>query len=279
MTTSSGDIINDGTDGRGEDSAGSGTSFGRAKPDPAEAETVSGSNSESPPAPLGVGGITSEGVGSSGSLPGTPSGEDQTPAGAGAPSSPDAGAELGGSGGAEGASGAGAGGESQQPSAEREDSGQPSSELEDELARVNAQRDEYLDLAQRTQADFENYRKRVAKDLIDARSKAVAGTVRELLPAVDNIERALRAAEAEGAAEGALIQGVRMVHEELHGFLERLGLKVIDADGASFDPAVHEAIASVPVEGVEAGTITEVHQHGYRLGELVVRPARVVVSA
>lgn len=269
MTTSSGDIINDGTDGRGEDSAGSGTSFGRAKPDPAEAETVSGSNSESPPAPLGVGGITSVSAESSGFLPGTPSGEDQTPAGAGAPSSPDAGAELGGSGGAEGASGAGASGESQQPS----------TQLEDELARVNAQRDEYLDLAQRTQADFENYRKRVAKDLIDARSKAVAGTVRELLPAVDNIERALRAAEAEGAADSALIQGVRMVHEELHGFLERLGLKVIDADGASFDPAVHEAIASVPVEGVEAGTITEVHQHGYRLGELVVRPARVVVSA
>src|SRR3990172_2532195 len=222
MTTSSGDIISDGTDGRGEASARSRTSFGRAKSDPAEAETDSGSKSESPPAPSGGGG---------------------------------------------GASGGGG------------ESGRPSAELDDELARVNAERDEYLDLARRTQADFENYRKRVAKDLADARSKAVAGAVRELLPVVDNIERALRAAEDGGDDGDALIQGVRMVHEELHGFLARLGLEVIETDAATFDPAVHEAIASVPGDGVDAGTITEVHQRGYRLGELVVRPARVVVSA
>lgn len=170
---------------------------------------------------------------------------------------------------AEGVPEPGAGGESVQPSAE----------LGDELTRVKAERDEYLDLARRVQADFENYRKRVAKDLADARSKAVAGAVRELLPVVDNIERALRAAEEAGGDEDALIQGVRMVHEELHGFLERLGLEVIETDEEPFDPAVHEAIATVPVDGVNAGTITEVHQRGYRLGELVVRPARVVVSA
>lgn len=233
MTTSSGDIISDGTDGRGEASAGSRTSFGRAKSDPAEAETVSGSKSESSPAPPGVGGFTS--------------------------------------GAAEEGREAGNGGDSDQPA--------PKHDEDDELARVRGERDEYLDLARRAQADFENYRKRVAKDLADARSKAVAGAVRELLPVVDNIERALRAAEDGGANDASLVHGVRMVHEELHGFLARLGLEVIETDGETFDPAVHEAIASVPVDGIEAGTITEVHQHGYRLGELVVRPARVVVSA
>lgn len=177
---------------------------------------------------------------------------------------------MDGTGDAEGVPGAGAGDESAQPSAKQGE--------EDELARVGAERDEYLDLARRTQADFENYRKRVAKDFADVRSKAVAEAIRELLPVVDNIERALRAAEGGGDGD-VLIQGVRMVHEELHGFLERLGLEVIETDGATFDPAVHEAIASVPVDGVDAGTITEVHQNGYRLGELVVRPARVVVSA
>lgn len=152
----------------------------------------------------------------------------------------------------------------------------------DPLAQLTAERDEYLDLARRTQADLENLRKRAARERGELRVKTIADVIRDLLPVVDNIDRALAAAESgDPVADGddALLQGVKMVHLELHSYLERLGLKAIEADGERFDPALHEAIASVPIDGVEAGVIHEVHQKGFRLDEIVVRPARVVVTA
>lgn len=145
----------------------------------------------------------------------------------------------------------------------------------DELAAALAERDEYKDLALRAKADFENYRKRADKRVADTRGVAVAGVLRELLPVVDNLDRAI---EVSGGGE-ALIEGVRLVHADLHSILDRLGLTAIDPTGEVFDPNLHEAISQAPVEGAVSGTIVEVVQKGFTLGDTVVRPARVVVAA
>jgi molecular chaperone GrpE len=147
----------------------------------------------------------------------------------------------------------------------------------DELVSVAAQRDEYLALAQRTQADFENYRKRVARESALAQERGVAKLVKELLPALDNLDRALAAA----AEDDPLLEGVRLVRSELSAALARVGVESFAPLGQHFDPALHEAMATTsrPGNGCEEGTIVEVYQPGYRLGEHIIRPARVVVAA
>jgi molecular chaperone GrpE len=147
----------------------------------------------------------------------------------------------------------------------------------DELVRVAEQRDEYLALAQRTQADFENYRKRVARESALARERGVAKLAKELLGALDNLDRALDAA----AEEDPLLEGVRLVRSEFADALARLGIESYAPAGETFDPSLHEAMASVPQppDGAASGTVVEVYQPGYRLGEHVIRPARVVVAA
>jgi molecular chaperone GrpE len=145
----------------------------------------------------------------------------------------------------------------------------------DQLVKVGAQRDEYLALAQRTQADFENYRKRVARDAAAAAERGVAKLARELLPALDNLDRALEAA----AEEDPLLEGVRLVRAELAAALGRVGIESFSPAGERFDPEQHEAIVQRPVEGAEAGSVAEVYQPGYRLNGTIIRPARVVVAA
>ncbi|HMH48206.1 MAG TPA: nucleotide exchange factor GrpE [Solirubrobacteraceae bacterium] len=148
----------------------------------------------------------------------------------------------------------------------------------DELVAVGAQRDEYLALAQRTQADFENYRKRVARESALAQERGVTKLAKELLPALDNLDRALEAA----AHDDPLLDGVRLVRSELSASLARVGVKSFSPLGETFDPALHEAMATVPAAadgGAESGTVVEVYQPGYRLGESIIRPARVVVAA
>jgi molecular chaperone GrpE len=148
---------------------------------------------------------------------------------------------------------------------------------EDELTVAKRERDEYLDLAKRTQADFENYRKRAAKDLAAAGSRARIGLIREILPVVDNLERALGVApEGEG---DAFVEGVRLVYRELEGALARAGVEAIEPKGDAFDPNVHEALSMRPQDGAESGTVVDVVEKGYRAGGTVVRPARVVVAA
>jgi molecular chaperone GrpE len=146
-------------------------------------------------------------------------------------------------------------------------------EPEDPLASAQRQRDEYLDLARRAQADFENYRKRAAREAAAAGERAKSGLVRELLPIVDNLERAIASAE-EG--EQHLAQGVRLVHSELIAVLERNGIEQFDPAGDRFDPAEHEAL-SVRTDG-EPGVVLDVVEKGYRANGTVLRPARVVVS-
>ena len=150
-------------------------------------------------------------------------------------------------------------------------------EAEDEepLARASRERDEYLDLARRTQADFENYRKRAAKEAAAAGERAKGGLVRELLPVVDNLERALSSA---GEGEQHLAEGVRLVHSELIAVLERNGVEQFDPKGESFDPTVHDALSTRSQDGAEPGVVLDVVEKGYRANGSVLRPARVVVS-
>jgi molecular chaperone GrpE len=150
----------------------------------------------------------------------------------------------------------------------------------EELVAKARERDEYLSLAQRTQADFENYRKRAAKDIAAAESRGVAKLVRELLPALDNLELALRAAEGNGSsdADGQLVDGIRLVQKELLSALGRHGIEPYFPQGERFDPAEHEAVAQRAVDGCEPGTVAEVFQTGYRANGNVLRPARVVVA-
>jgi molecular chaperone GrpE len=144
------------------------------------------------------------------------------------------------------------------------------------MASKAAERDEYLALAQRTQADFENYRKRIARELGTAESRGVGRLARELLPALDNLERALTAASG---ADEQLIEGLRLVERELYAALERAAVERYGAPGERFDPALHEAVAQQPADGFAAGVIVEVYQPGYLLAGSVVRPARVLVAA
>jgi molecular chaperone GrpE len=147
----------------------------------------------------------------------------------------------------------------------------------DELVAVAAKRDEYLALAQRTQADFENYRKRVAKEAAAAQARGAVSLAKELLPALDNLDRALGAA----AKDDPLLEGVRLVRAELSVALARVGIESFSPMGEAFDPSMHEAVATAPGadDGGARGTVLEVYQDGYRLGEHVLRPARVVVAA
>ena len=147
----------------------------------------------------------------------------------------------------------------------------------DALAVATRERDEYLDLAKRTQADFENYRKRAAKDMTAAGARARIGLIREILPVVDNLERALSVAP-QGDGD-AFVEGVRLVYRELEGALARAGVEAIEPKGDAFDPNVHEALSMRPQDGAESGTVVDVVEKGYRTAETVVRPARVVVAA
>ncbi len=153
------------------------------------------------------------------------------------------------------------------------ESGEPVEE--DRLAAAEATAQEHLDDLKRLAAEFENYKKRTAREQQKLSERAAERLVKELLPIVDDLERALVAAEEH--EEAKLEEGVRLVHRQLASVLEREGLAVIETDG-KFDPHVHEALLAQPSEAGE-GSVIEVLQKGYRLGDHVLRPARVVIAA
>jgi len=162
--------------------------------------------------------------------------------------------------------------------ASAEDDG--SREVEEDFAKLLAdaeqQKEEYLELARRTKADFENFRKRAAADVQTAQARGKVAVAREVIDAVDNLERALEAADG---SEDSLRSGVEMVLSGLRETLTRNGIEVVDPAGEKFDPNRHEALSTQPVEGTESGVVVEVLQKGYALGDQLVRPARVVVSS
>ncbi|HEV7461413.1 MAG TPA: nucleotide exchange factor GrpE [Solirubrobacteraceae bacterium] len=162
-------------------------------------------------------------------------------------------------------------------------SGDEAKRLEGDIAELQskaAERDEYLALAQRAQADFENYRKRAARDVAAAEGRGTAKLARELLPALDNLALALAAAVsgAETEHDRKLVEGIRLVENELSAALARVGIEAYSPEGEPFDPELHEAMAKQPVEGAASGTVAEVYQRGYRQNGVVLRPARVVVA-
>jgi molecular chaperone GrpE len=144
----------------------------------------------------------------------------------------------------------------------------------DPLAKAERERNEYIELSQRTRAELENFRKRAAREAAQAGERAKANLVRELLPVLDNLERALASA---GDDEQHLADGVRMVHAQLVASLEREGIESFDPAGEAFDPECHEALSTR--EDGEPGVVLDVVEKGYRLNGTVLRPARVVVSA
>jgi molecular chaperone GrpE len=150
---------------------------------------------------------------------------------------------------------------------------------QEQLAVKAQQADQYLELAQRTKADFENYRKRATRDMAAAQERGVAKLARELLPAVDNLDRALDAIQQDtDNGSSTLVSGIKLVHADVIAALQRAGIERFEPTGEKFDPQRHEAIAQQPVEGAEPGTVVEVYQRGYVLGDFVIRPARVVVA-
>ena len=168
-----------------------------------------------------------------------------------------------------------------------------SADLDDLLADTKRERDEYLELAQRARADFENYRKRAAADVSAAERRGRAALAKDLVPSLDNLERALRSAgielgsnppatdgpaSEEVSAREALARGVELVYRELSGALERSGVESYDPAGEPFDPAVHEAVATRAAEGTDQGTVLETVDKGYRLDGQVLRAARVIVA-
>jgi molecular chaperone GrpE len=146
-------------------------------------------------------------------------------------------------------------------------------DLEDLVARAK-QRDEYLALAQRTQADFENFRKRMARANAEAVDKGVRKLAEALLPALDHLTHALKAAEGHED----VVKGFAMVSDEIVTALERAGIQAFSPLGEPFDPNEHEAMTTQPSEDAESGTVIEVYQQGYRLNGQILRPARVVVA-
>lgn len=147
---------------------------------------------------------------------------------------------------------------------------------DDEMQVLKEERDQYLGLAQRTQADFENFRKRTTRDIEAATQRVQAGIFKDIIPLVDNLERAL----AVIPEDVQYVQdGVRMVHAELIKMLETRHVVSIDPQGESFDPNRHEAISVLASEGSESGTVVEVVTKGYMFQETVLRPAQVIVAA
>jgi molecular chaperone GrpE len=162
--------------------------------------------------------------------------------------------------------------QSHQPGAVPEETAPAPADRVEELER---ERDEYLDSLQRLKAEFDNYRKRTAREHEALVERAHERLVKELLPVLDDLERSLEAAAEH--EEAKLEEGVRLVHRSLAAVLAREGLAEIETDG-TFDPHVHEALLAQPVADAEPGAVVQVLQKGYRLGDRVLRPARVVVA-
>jgi molecular chaperone GrpE len=145
------------------------------------------------------------------------------------------------------------------------------------LEAAEKARDEFHDLALRTRADFENYQKRNQRDLANERQYAQTPLAGDLLPALDNLDRAVAAARQAGD-KGALVQGVALVQTQLLDILRRHGITRIDAQGKPFDPNLHQAVLQQPSAETPPATVLQVLEQGYTIHDRVLRPARVIVS-
>jgi molecular chaperone GrpE len=150
--------------------------------------------------------------------------------------------------------------------------------LKARASQAEQERDQFLALLQRTRADFENYEKRVLRDHAQERRFMHAGLAKDLLPVIDNLDRAVEAATQAGE-QGPLVQGVALVKGQLLDALKRHGITVIEAVGQPFDPARHEAVMQRPAPGKQPGTVLQVAEQGFTIHDRVLRPAKVIVAA
>lgn len=148
-------------------------------------------------------------------------------------------------------------------------------DLQKQLEAAKKQSDEYLNMAQRVQADFENFRRRNNAVRADAYEDGARAFIKTILPVMDNLERAL----AAESADAALYEGVSMVHRQLSEALEKRGVTVIDCAGEKFDPRLEDAVMQADASEGEPGTVCLVLQKGYQLGDVVLRHAMVKVVA
>jgi molecular chaperone GrpE len=147
--------------------------------------------------------------------------------------------------------------------------------LQSQLAEAEAKAAEYKDGWMRSQAEFQNYRKRIERDEFVRKQDMKGDIVRKILPVLDDLERAL---QNRPSNSGAWISGIELIQKKLVSILETEGVKKIEAEGALFDPNFHEAISHEPADGFESGHVIAVVQNGYMLGERVIRPALVRVA-
>jgi len=151
---------------------------------------------------------------------------------------------------------------------------------EEVAAEAEAAEPDYKDQWMRSVAELDNVRKRARRDAAQAEQRGVARLAREMLPALDNLDRAIKAAEAHPKSSNPeLIAGIQLVQQELLAAFSRAGITRDSALGEAFNPHQHEAVAQQPAEGQAAGTVIEVYEHGYLLGDEVLRAAKVVVAA
>jgi molecular chaperone GrpE len=155
--------------------------------------------------------------------------------------------------------------------------GQDGESLQERLKAAEQQRDDYFALFQRTQADFENFQKRIRRDLLEEQRYAIADFARELLAVQDNLRRALDSVR-NGAEKNPLVEGLVLVQSQLLDTLARFGITPIDAQDQPFDPGVHEVVLQRPRDGVAPNTVVDVLEPGFRLHGRVLRPAKVVLA-
>jgi molecular chaperone GrpE len=163
------------------------------------------------------------------------------------------------------------------PQAAADPAPMPTAEEMAALRKQAAERDQYLDLAARTRAEFENYQKRMQREREQERKYSFGPFAESLLPILDNLDRAVAAAKQAGET-GPLVQGVAMVQTQFIELLKRNGVTRIDAEGKPFDPNLHQAIMQTPKSDVEPNTIVQVIEQGFMNQDRVLRPAKVIVS-
>jgi molecular chaperone GrpE len=163
-------------------------------------------------------------------------------------------------------------GHAPEPDTEPVDEVEIEEDAQDVIEKLIAQRDEYLDQLQRSRAEFINYRKRTDAERIKLGEIVTATTLSQFLPVLDDFDRAMSAVP-DDTSDSGWVSGITMIRTKLQNLLERAGVKEVDGVNATFDPAVHEAVASDP--GSSGEVVTEVYQKGYKLGDTLLRAAMV----
>ncbi|HXG68046.1 MAG TPA: nucleotide exchange factor GrpE [Blastocatellia bacterium] len=168
--------------------------------------------------------------------------------------------------------------EAQQPGDDAADLGQAWSELQDQVEKLTREKADLYDKLLRRQAEFENYRRRVEREKAETYERARERMFLELLPVLDNFERALESLENSQGDANALHQGVELIHKQFRDALTKLGLQPFESVGKAFDPHLHEAVSMEQTDEHEDNTVIEEFQRGYRLGDRLLRPAKVKVA-